>query len=77
MTDRLDFPFDHQAIEPLDRQRHENLDAVFEREIGVAKCCALLRLGARDGGRIRHPNVRLPGCRAKPGTFRSPPGRTP
>jgi hypothetical protein len=50
MADRIDFPFNRQAVKPLDRQRDKNLDAVLELEIRLTECSALPRLGAGDGG---------------------------
>ena len=53
-ADVIDVAFDRNAVELFDRQRDEKLDPVFEHDIGLAECAALLGFRAWLSGRIRH-----------------------
>src|SRR5215468_9961544 len=51
-ADLLDAALDRQAAELVDRQRDEQLDAVFENNAGIAEGAPLLGFRAAHGGGI-------------------------
>src|SRR5690606_10636608 len=54
LADDAQLMLQRHGIEPLERQRQEQLDATLERQRGVHERLALLFLAAFDGGRIGH-----------------------
>src|ERR1700747_919699 len=76
-ADVIDLALDRHAVELVDRQRDKQLDAVFERDIGVAESAPLLRFRDLHGRGIGHAPMsgyRIAGPHR--GTVRRPPGRT-
>src|SRR4029077_6024038 len=53
-ADVIDLALDRHAVELVDRQRDKQLDAVFERDIGVAESAPLLRFRDLHGRGIGH-----------------------
>src|SRR5215469_4322114 len=51
-TDLVDIALDRHTVEPVDRQRDKQLDAIFESDIGVAEGTPLLGVRALHSGGI-------------------------
>jgi len=51
-ADLIDVAFDGQAIELVDRQRDQQLDAIFERDVSLAEGASLLGFRALHRGGI-------------------------